>query len=259
MLYKRKKSVSHLILVMLCMQPLAVFSAVSSDIPPVVIEQRVSATLQKIGSLTTPRLTSDYLMAAGCALLGAIIGHLTTAAVLTVLGEQRNVHFFDVRNYDKPDFIGTVGGATLFASGALCVSSLQFLAQQVNEPLLVIVLTKKGDALLNELGHFFVSHRFPRAAAFNELDVLRKNLIDILAKLERAKGTPDHEAIKPIIADMLTFLDNVRDAMVLVKNDPRWLEECNAATLALAQANLQAHQNAQLANNVIQLAHSGRR
>lgn len=252
----RKKKTLYLLLCFVSTYCTSAFPAISANISSTAVEQRVSLLLQNVADTPTPQLVQDYLVAAGLGLLGAIIGHITSVAVLKVLGDrERTVRFLNLSDYDTIDYISTFGGAAFFASGTLCFSSLNFLSQQVNQPLLTIVLTESPDTLPVALSLFFVSHRFPRAAAFNELDILRKNLADIVAKLERAKGTPAYENIKPLLADLLTFLDAVRNAMITVKNDPRWLEECNAATLALAQANIQAQQNAQLANTVIQLAH----
>lgn len=251
----RKKNTLCLIFCMNLLLYTPLFSAISTDISSTAIEQRVSLVLDKVASTDTPRLAQDYAIAAGFAVLGAVVGHLGSVAILKVLGTERKVYFFSLGDYDTTDYISVFGGAALFSSGTWCLSSLRFLAQQVNQPLLTVVLTETPETLLTALSGFFISHRFPRAAAFNELDTLRKNLAEIVTKFERIRETKEYENVKPLVADLLMFLDAVRNAMVIVKNDPRWLEECNAATLALAQANFQAQQNAQLANTVIQLAH----
>lgn len=251
----KKRNRRYFLFCVISLAHTSLFAAISTDISSTAVEQRVSLVLERVAATPTPRLTKDYAIAAGFALLGAVSGHLTLVAVSRVLGTDRHARFLKLGDYDTPDYISTFGGAALFASGTLCLSSLRFLAQQVNQSLLTVVLVEKPEILLTALSNFFISHRFPRAAAFNELDSLRKNIADIITKFERVRGTKAYEDSKPLVADLLMFLDAVRAAMITVKNDPRWLEECNAATLALAQANFQAQQNAQLANTVIQLAH----
>lgn len=224
--------------------------------------QHVSTVLQNVQAVPTSMTDlsgSDVFLIGTNALMGAVVGQFVTRAGRTILnprGPVNSDNVFDPSSWSTGVKAGSLLGGVIGAVGCSHFVGLKTIAQMINQPLLVITLSSSVPAELTKaLDTLFISHRFPRAAAFNELDTLRQQLSDILSRFEKLRGKPAYDQAKLLIPAILTFSTAVKDAMLVVKNDPRWFEECNASTLAMTQANIQSYQNAQLATSVIQLAH----
>ena len=227
---------------------------------PQTAENFIATTVQRIQNMPTSMIdlpTSDFLWAGGFALLGAAIGHICTSAFVQLLDpEMKPVpRFFQPHKWGKGQSFGTVGGAAALGYLSLAYSGPKARAACINQPLLIAVVGTQHDTLKIALDDLYVSHRFPRAAAFRDLDILRITLAAILESFTKLKGKIGYSEAKQLTPDLLAFAQAVKEAMLLLKKDPQWLNECNAATLAMTQANIQGCQNAQLAGTVIQLAH----
>ena len=224
-------------------------------------EEAISITIQRIQNMPTSVInlpTSDFLWAGGFALLGAAIGHICTSAFVQLLDpEMKPVpRFFQPHKWSKSQWFGTVGGTAALGSLSLAYSGPKARAACINQPLLAAVLTAKPNNLKSTLDGMYVSDRFARAAAFRDLDTLRITLGAILESFTKLKGKAGYTEAKNLTPAIVSYITMVKDAMLTIKNDPQWLNECNASTLAMTQANIQGCQNAQLAGTVIQLAQS---
>ncbi len=223
-------------------------------------EQTIDITMQRIQRIPfyiSNLSNSDFLWIGGFSFIGAAIGHIITGATIQLLDpEMKPVpRLFQPKKWTASQWLGTLGGAFIGGCGKLYVTNPAFLAQQVNQPLLATILTTPTANLKNSFDAIYVSDRFPRAAAFKDLDTLRNTLSRILESFIKLKGKAGYAEAKNLTPTIVSYITMVKDAMLIIKNDPRWLEECNASTLAMTQANIQGHQNAQLAETVIQLAH----
>ena len=226
-----------------------------------VTEQDIVGTVERIKNIPTyisDLPTSDVVVSGIFAVLGAAASHVCVCAVAHLLDKNTDIElsFFHPEKWGISLWLGTVGGAAVTGYLSLTSFGPKFLAQQINQPLLTAVMTTKPYELKNSLDNLYVSNRFPRAAAFRDLDALKYTLSALLESFTKLKGKAGYAEAKRLTPTIMAYIANVKDTMLTIKNDPRWLEECNASTLAMTQANIQGHQNAQLAGTMIQLAHS---
>jgi hypothetical protein len=223
------------------------------------IDPRISTLVKRIQALPEhPHFTpNDFALAAVCSMVGSIIGHLGTCAIANLLDQTTPIkpRYFTPSQWNFPLPLTTVGGGLYGGYLYLYHSNLTFLAKNLNQPLLSILLTGKADQTVTRLDEFYVNHRFPRTVAFKELTQLRENLSALINTLSNLTDKRSRAAAKQFIPELLSFSHTVKNTMLLIKSDPRWLEECNAETLAMTQANMQGYQNAQSTTTAIQLAH----
>ncbi len=224
-------------------------------------EQDIAGTIECIKGIPTyisDLPTSDFVAAGILSVLGAAAGHTGVCAIAHLLDKNTGIElsFFHPQKWGTSLWLGTIGGAAAIGYITLRSFGPKLLAQQINQPLLTAVMTTQPHELKNTLDGIYVSNRFPRAAAFRDLDALKYTLSTLLESFTKLNGKAGYTEAKRLTPTIMTYIANVKDAMLTIKNDPRWLEECNASTLAMTQANIQGHQNAQLAGAVIQLAHS---
>jgi len=222
--------------------------------------EAITTTIERIQNMRTSLINlpaSDFLYAGGCGLLGAAIGHICTSAFVQFLNPEIKVipRFFQPHKWNGSQWIGTVGGATACGSLSLAYSSPKAHAARINRPLLIAVITAQPHNLTITLDKMYVSDQFARAAAFKDLNTLRITLTAILESFTKLKGKPGYSEAKNLTPAIVSYITIVKDAMLTIKNDPQWLAECNASTLAMGQANIQSCQNSQLATTVIQFAH----
>jgi hypothetical protein len=220
----------------------------------------INTTIERIQNMPSSLInlpSSDFLWAGGCALLGAAIGHISTSALIQLLDPEMKPapRFFQAHKWNTSQWLGTVGGAAVCGSLSLAYSSPKAHAARINRPLLIAVITAQPSNLTTILDKMYVSDQFARAAAFKDLNTLRITLTAILESFTKIKGTPGYSEAKNLTPAIVSYITIVKDAMLTIKNDPQWLAECNAFTLAMGQANIQSCQNSQLATTVIQLAH----
>ena len=225
-------------------------------------QQEIETTLKRIQKMPFSICdlpTSDFVVAGFFSLLGAAAGHLCVNAIAHLVDQETtktiNPTLFHPGKWGKSLWLGTVGGAATVGYLTLAASGPKFLAQQVNQPLLAAVIASKPTDLKNTLDGIYVSDRFARAVAFRDLNTLRTTLCSILESFTKLKGKPGYSEAKNLTPAVVSYIAAVKEAMLTIKSDPRWFEECNASTLAMTQAHIQGCQNAQLASTVIQLAH----
>ncbi len=224
-------------------------------------EQTIDITMQRIQKIPfyiSNLSSSDFLAVGCCAVVGAAIGHISTCAIAHLLDKNTNIElsFYNPEKWGKSLWLGTVSGAIILGRTSLTSFGPESLAQQVNQPLLTVVIGSEPNDLKNTLDGMYVSNRFARAAAFRDLDILRNTLSLILNSFTKLKGKAGYSEAKSLTPVIMSYIAQVKDAMLNIKNDPRWLEECNASTLAMQQATMNHNHNAQLAGAVVQLAHS---
>ncbi len=232
-------------------------------------EQDVNAFVSAIEELPlkfTDRPKLDQLKDAACGalvvLVGAGFGHIATCAIINVLGgADQTPQFFQPSKWTTPVAIGTVAGAALSIYPVSYMSYKDALTKKIDKKLLTAVIAYQDDSakLSKAIDQLFISSRFPRAMAFAQLNALRSHFADMNDLFELLTEKPYGDQIKELLPAIQGCLTALADAMLVVKNDPRWYEECNAQTLANSQANLQAHQNAQATSGLIQLAHMASR
>ncbi len=213
----------------------------------------------------THRPVLDQLSSVGLStlsvLVGAAFGHLAVCAVTNVLGGyDQSPLFFKPREWSKSVTVGTLVGAGLGAYPSMYASFTQSLAKKIDRKLLNTAFYFQNDAvsLKQSLDVLFVSARFPRAAAFISLEALRSHLADINDLFELLTDKPYGDQIKMLLPYVQYSLDAVIQAIITLKSDPRWFEECNAQSLSNTQATLNAQYNAQAVGGLIQLANATR-
>ncbi len=223
------------------------------------VKKQIATLMNEIQAIQEhPYFTNrDFAMAAVSAVIGSVIGHLGTCAIANLLEQKTTVkpRYFTPSEWTFPLPLTTVGGAVYGGYLYLYSSNLKFLAEHLNQPLLVTVVGGKSNQLNQRLDEFYVSQRFPKAVAFKELTKLRESISSLIEALSKLTEKSAKAEARRIVPTLLTFSEATKDAMLLLKSDPRWFEECNASTLAMTQANIEGHQNAQFTATAIQLAH----
>lgn len=226
---------------------------------PEPIAPHINTLIQRIKALPEqPHFTRNDLTAAAlCSLIGSVIGHLGTCAIANLLDQTTQIkpRYFTPTEWKFPLPLTTIGGALYGGYLYLYSSNLKILAENLNLSLLTTVTVGKADQTTKRLDEYYVSQRFPRAIAFKELTKLRENLSNLINALSKLNDKKSRVEAKYIVPELISFSTTVKNTMLTIKSDPRWLEECNAATLAMTQANIEGHQNAQCTTTAIQLAH----
>ena len=220
--------------------------------------------LQEIGNtsiyfIELPFWAKMRCLAAGA--VGTITGNLAAVALLNLVGYQEQVKIPYPSKWGKIEWLGTLGGASTAIAYTYHAEYLSGIAKKIDAPLLVLVLKNKDfeTALMRELNTYFIAQQFPNMAAFIALEKNRSKLayiFELLTKLEASRQKANFSDLKENITIALEALNF---AILTVKNDPRWLQECSAHAMVMASQNMQAQNDAQIAAAVINLAHSGRR
>lgn len=198
---------------------------------------------------------------------GAIIGGLFGGAcTLLVTRAITDVFQAKVREWDAFDpstytwvECGTGPIGTLWVTQAIGDNfKPEAVAKEANESgLLSLILECTTVAEIQEaLDERFVIHRFPRSQAFAQLAHLRTRIIHLTDLITKYNANRSNRNLKKIKTALKANLKKVDAALLILKKDSRWFEECNAHTLNQAQATQQTQQNAEFAGAAVNLAHA---
>lgn len=224
----------------------------------------VDLLLKEIGSTSLSFLELPFwakMRCLGAGAFGTIAGNLTAVAFLNLVGYNEQVKMPQPGQWGKMEWLGTVGGASAAIAYAYYAEYLSGIAKRIDAPLLVLALKNKGEEslLMKDLNSYFITQQFPNMAAFTTLEKNRSKLsyvFELLTKLEVSRQKTTFSDLKANVTIALEALDF---AMLTVKNDPRWLQECSAHAMTMASQSMQANNDAQFASAIISLAHSRRR
>jgi len=195
----------------------------------------------------------------GLAAFGALAGNLTAYAIGNLFGEYRQPR---VLHPSEWGFFVTTSTAAGLGAALYTAYSLEYpsgIAKKLDQALITLIIKNRNSEssdLVADLNKYFVLQQFPRMAAFTAIESLNKKLAkvnELLAHIKTLKAKDDFAQLSYKI-DMTC--EYAKNAMVTLKQDPRWLEECSAHAVTLAQQNMQAHQQGQLATSIIQFAHN---
>lgn len=173
-------------------------------------------------------------------------------------GESNPVKFFDLTQWSLTETIVTPLGSAFFASIMMDYYKPEKVATEANKNglLNLILESTTAEEIQTALDEKFVIHRFPRSQAFAELAGLRTtiiHLIDLITEHNANRSNPDFKKIKSALNANLKKVDF---ALLVLKKDSRWFEECNAHTLNRAQGTQETQQKAEFAGAAINLAHA---
>lgn len=198
----------------------------------------------------------NQVIAIASGLAGGACTLLVTRAVTTIFqAKRRQWNAFDPKTYTWVECgTGPLGAlwTTKFVSDYY---KPEAVAEQANKNGLLNVILE-NENIVEALDAKFLTHHFPRATAFAELVSLRNSLTHLLELLETYNTKKQKRNFNTIKTTLRTNLKQVDNALLLVKQDPRWYSECNAYTLQRAQATQQTQQNAEFAGAAIRLAHA---
>ncbi len=157
-----------------------------------------------------------------------------------------------------------VGTAAGLAVGFNCAHVTEFpggIAADLNKNLIKIALANNAttEQSLKALTTAFARSPYPRMEGFVALEKIYDQLTrieKILEKTERRNKKYDGSALAGRIKFVISAIEN---AMINIKNDPLWIQECNAHSMQKAQQAMQDHNKMQLASAVIDIANAFRR
>lgn len=198
---------------------------------------------------------------------GAIVGGLfgggctllVTRAITNIFqAKKREWDSFDPSTYTWVEFgTGPIG--------ALWVTKMigdnfkpEAVAKEANENglLNLILESTTVQEIQTALDEKFITHRFPRSQAFTQLAYLRiriTHLKDLITKYNAKRSNRNFNKIQAALNANLKKIDS---ALLILKKDSRWFEECNAHTLNRAQGIQETQQKAEFAGAAINLAHA---
>lgn len=193
----------------------------------------------------------------GVSAFGAIMGNLSAVALLNIVGyKNMEVNIPNPTLWGKMEWLGTIAGTTTGVVYAYSTEYPSGISKKFDQNLLIIALKSNNDsqAVIKNLNSYFAMHQFPHMSAFLELQNMFANLsyvMELIKKLEQG-GKTGFTTLKKNIE---LVLEAVKFAMITVKTDPHWLQECQAHSMQKVQANMESQQNAQLVSSIIQFAH----
>lgn len=174
------------------------------------------------------------------------------------IGKSNPIKFGYPSQWSLTEQIVTPLGAAFFASVMMDYYKPEKVAEQANENGLLNLILESitVEEIQTALDEKFIIHRFPRSQAFAQLAYLRTRIIhltDLITKYNANRSNRNFTKIKTVLK---TNLKKVDAALLILKKDSRWFEECNAHTLNQAQATQQTQQNAEFAGAAVNLAHA---
>lgn len=201
----------------------------------------------------------QQLGALGWGALGSAGTYLATKAVENILSSKPNeVNFWNLQEWSWAER-GTVTIGTLWVTK---YAGDQFkpeaVARKANENGLLNLLldATTEDELQQALDEKFVTHHFPRAAAFAQLNELHANITHLLDITNKHNMYRPRHNFKTLQETLKSNLKRVNTALLLIKKDSRWHQECNAYAVNRIQAAQETQQQMELAGAVLQAAHA---
>ncbi|MFT6765521.1 MAG: hypothetical protein ACJAZS_000399 [Alteromonas naphthalenivorans] len=199
---------------------------------------------------------------AGAASIGLIAGAYTfilTRAIENIFyPNYEPINLLNIKDWTKAQCVTTPVVTGFVATWLAGEFKPEVSAQRANENgLLDLVLTSEtNEEVLNNLDAKYVVERFPRAASFVQLTTLRNaltHLLDITTRFNTKRPKRNFDSIR---AALVSNLKKVDTAMLVVKQDARWLQECNAQTMNNIHTTQDNQFKVDLAGAAINIAHA---
>lgn len=191
--------------------------------------------------------------------LGGACTWLGTRAFTNIFEEtDKRVVISQWKEWQLSQKITTPVGLIWFGKILTNAEKPEGIARNANaDGLLSALLTcQTTDEIKETIDARFVTERFPRAVAFQQLSTLHASLNKLFKLVKETQTIKPHRNFNKIIQLLNQNLNHVNQALLILKNDSRWFEECNAHALKQAQATQQSEHNARLAGTAINLAHA---
>ncbi len=224
------------------------------------VDQFSKTLVKEIGEVQVSFINLPFWAKARCVgagALGAFAGNMVAYALSTIVGEYQQVKTVRPKQWGLFVTVGTLAG---LASGGVYAYLAEYpsgIATGLDQKLITLVIKNRNtddSSLLKDLNTHFALSTFPRVAAFLALESLCKKLTHVSELLDHL-DTSTSKQFDQLKFKIETTSEHAQSAMVILKQDPHWLEEWTAHTVTLAQQNIQAHQQGQLVTSVIQFAH----
>jgi hypothetical protein len=199
---------------------------------------------------------------AGAGALGLIVGaytFLATRALTNIFQpKRRELDLFNVKTWTWAELMTTPLAAGFTTHWLAGESKPEVAAQRANENGLldVILESETNEEILKNIDAKFIVERFPRATAFAQLTSLRNTLTSLLKITTQFNIYRPHDNFDLIKETLTQNINKVDLALLVVKQDARWLQECNAQTMNNMHSTQDAQFKSELANTAINIAHA---
>ena len=196
--------------------------------------------------------------ALGYGALSSAATYIVTKAFENILStEEHDFNFWKPQDWNWTERSTVTLGTIWVTKWAGEQFKPEVVAKKANEDgLLALLLETSQSDLEKALDEKFIIHHFPRATAFAQLRNLHNTINHLLTLITEYNAHKPHRNFKTIKEALKNNLKQVNNALLLIKKDARWHQECNAQTLSNVHATQQNQQNAELAGAAIKLAHA---
>lgn len=201
----------------------------------------------------------QQLGAIGWGALGGAGTYIVTKAVENILSSKPNeVNWWSPLEWHLGEQATVTVGTIWVTKHAGDQFKPEAVARKANENGLLNLLldATTEEELQKALDEKFITHHFPRAAAFaqlNELHTAITHLLDITNKHNMYRPRRNFKTLQDALK---SNLKQVNAALLIIKNDARWHQECNAYTFNRVQATHEKQQQMELAGAVLHAAHA---
>ena len=192
-------------------------------------------------------------------LAGACVWLITRAFSNVFVTDRTDLNILDIKSWNTAQMITTPASMILVGKVLSDSEKPEGIAKNPaqNNLLRALLLCKSNAEIQKTLDQIFITEHFPRAIAFQQLSNLKASLNKICKLLVtiHTKDKKSPHIFNTLVNALSHDIHVVDNALLLIKNDPRWFEECNAHTLKQSQAVHEARLNAELAGSAVDLAH----
>lgn len=184
---------------------------------------------------------------------------LATRCIVNIFqAKKRDLDLINFATWSLPETIITPASFALYAKLFFDNQTPKGIAYNANKNGLLnaLLACSTQEEIESTLDRLFVAESFPRTAAFGQLNIIRDSLKRVYGLVVSLQASKPNRHFKQVTEVLSTNINLVEKILLLIKNDIRWFEECNATTLSHAQATQQANLNAKLAESAINIAHA---
>lgn len=191
--------------------------------------------------------------------IGALFGNLTGIAFVNLFSnksEMNEVNTWNPNLWGKGAWIGTIAGFLVCEHFSRHAEFPKYKIKDVDKDLLVITITHYGNSetLLKEIKCYFAASRFPLVDAYFKLQNLHETCTTSLNIFKNLKKN-----INNVVLSQLIFaLENIKNALLVIKNDPMYAQEQSNYTLMLTQQGLDTHNKVEIGSLIANIAHAKR-